>query len=161
MEAILFEMYISSNSMSFAKDVPITVAVMIDKRYDNNMYLVEDFISMPVPEDVEIKLKKIGIIETVRNSPFMSIQAFTKSNYIDVAEAYYNNKPLPLYSYDSIYDWKVDKGNKFIITEENALSYFITSLWNNLNPNLLKIHEFDDAPTVVLGKINESSEENV
>ncbi|WAX13562.1 hypothetical protein ECO07P5_00035 [Escherichia phage ECO07P5] len=161
MEAILFEMYISSNSMSFAKDVPITVAVMIDKRYDNSMYLVEDFISMPVPEDVEIKLKKIGIIETVRNSPFMSIQAFTKSNYIDVAEAYYNNKPLPLYSYDSIYDWKVDKGNKFIITEENALSYFITSLWNNLNPNLLKIHEFDDAPTVVLGKINESSEENV
>ncbi|UIU46774.1 hypothetical protein [Escherichia phage EP01] len=161
MEAILFEMYISSNSMSFAKDIPITVAVMIDKRYDNSMYLVEDFISMPVPEDVEIKLKKIGIIETVRNSPFMSIQAFTKSNYIDVAEAYYNNKPLPLYSYDSIYDWKVDKGNKFIITEENALSYFITSLWNNLNPNLLKIHEFDDAPTVVLGKINESSEENV
>ena len=56
MEAILFEMYISSNSMSFAKDVPITVAVMIDKRYDNNMYLVEDFISMPIPEDVEIKL---------------------------------------------------------------------------------------------------------
>lgn len=161
MEAILFEMYISSNSMSFAKDVPITVAVMIDKRYDNSMYLVEDFISMPVPEDVEIKLKKIGIIETVRNSPFMSIQAFTKSNYIDVAEAYYNNKPLPLYSYDSIYDWKIDKGNKFIITEENALSYFITSLWNNLNPNLLKIHEFDDAPTVVLGKTNESSEENV
>ena len=161
MEAILFEMYISSNSMSFAKDIPITVAVMIDKRYDNSMYLVEDFISMPVPEDVEIKLKKIGIIETVRNSPFMSIQAFTKSNYIDVAEAYYNNKPLPLYSYDSIYDWKVDKGNKFIITEENALSYFISSIWNSLHPNLLKIHEFDDAPTVVLGKTNESSEENV
>ncbi|QUD16048.1 transcription modulator under heat shock [Escherichia phage vB_EcoM_SYGD1] len=160
MEAILFEMYISSDSMAFAKDIPITVAVMIDKRYDNNMYLVEDFISMPVPEDAEIKLKKIGIIETVRNSPFMSIQAFTKSNYIDVAESYYNNKPLPLYSYDSIYDWKIDKGNKFIITEENALSYFITSLWNNLNPNLLKIHKFDDAPTVVLGKTNESSEEN-
>ncbi|PJZ22075.1 hypothetical protein CEW46_09040 [Bacillus cereus] len=161
MEAILFEMYISSDSMAFAKDIPITVAVMIDKRYDNSMYLVEDFISMPVPEDVEIKLKKIGIIETVRNSPFMSIQAFTKSNYIDAAESYYNNKPLPLYSYDSIYDWKIDKGNKFIITEENALSYFITSLWNSLNPNLLKIHKFDDAPTIVLGKINESSEENV
>lgn len=158
MEAILFEMYISSDSMAFAKDIPITVAVMIDKRYDNSMYLVEDFISMPVPEDVEIKLKKIGIIETVRNSPFMSIQAFTKSNYIDAAESYYNNKPLPLYSYDSIYDWKIDKGNKFIITEENALSYFITSLWNSLNPNLLKIHKFDDAPTIVLGKINESSE---
>lgn len=160
MEAILFEMYISSNSMSFAKDVPITVAVMIDKGYRNPMYLVENFVSMPVPEDAEIKLKKIGIIETVPNSPFRAIEAFTKSNYIDVAEAYYNNKPLPLYSYDSIYDWKVDKGNKFIITEENALSYFITSLWNNLNPNLLKIHEFDDAPTVVLGKTNESSEEN-
>lgn len=160
MEAILFEMYISSNSMSFAKDVPITVAVMIDKRYDNSMYLVEDFISMPVPEDVEIKLKKIGIIETVRNSPFMSIQAFTKSNYIDVAEAYYNNKPLPLYSYDSIYDWKIDKGNKFIIASEDALSYFIYYVWNNLNPKLLKIHEFDDAPTIVLGKTNESSEEN-
>lgn len=160
MEAILFEMYISSNSMSFAKDVPITVAVMIDKRYDNNMYLVEDFISMPIPEDVEIKLKKIGIIETVQNSPFMAIQAFTKSNYTDVSEAYYNNKPVSFYSYDSIYDWKIDKGNKFIITEENALSYFITSLWNNLNPKLLKIHEFDDAPTIVLGKTNESSEEN-
>ncbi|QHR64479.1 Mrh transcription modulator under heat shock [Escherichia phage teqdroes] len=160
MEAILFEMSINSISMAFVKDVPITVAVMIDKRYDNDMYLVEDFISMPIPEDVEIKLKKIGIIENVQNSPFMAIQAFTKSNYIDVAEAYYNNKPLPLYSYDSIYDWKIDKGNKFIITEENALSYFITSLWNNLNPKLLKIHEFDDAPTIVLGKINESSEEN-
>lgn len=160
MEAILFEMYISSNSMSFAKDVPITVAVVIDKRYNNNMYLVEDFISMPVPEDVEIKLKKIGIIETVRNSPFMSIQAFTKSNYIDVAEAYHNNKPLPLYSYDSIYDWKIDKGNKFIIASEDALSYFIYCVWNNLNPKLLKIHEFDDAPTIVLGKTNESSEEN-
>ncbi|MFP9058486.1 hypothetical protein, partial [Enterococcus faecalis] len=90
MEAILFEMSINSISMAFVKDVPITVAVMIDKRYDNNMYLVEDFISMPIPEDVEIKLKKIGIIETVQNSPFMAIQAFTKSNYIDVAEAYYN-----------------------------------------------------------------------
>ncbi|MFP9048832.1 hypothetical protein, partial [Enterococcus faecalis] len=71
MEAILFEMSINSISMAFVKDVPITVAVMIDKRYDNNMYLVEDFISMPIPEDVEIKLKKIGIIETVQNSPFM------------------------------------------------------------------------------------------
>lgn len=65
MEAILFEMYISSNSMSFAKDVPITVAVIIDKGYRNPMYLVENFVSMPVPEDAEIKLKKIGIIETV------------------------------------------------------------------------------------------------
>lgn len=152
MEAILFEMSINSISMAFVKDVPITVAVMIDKRYDNDMYLVEDFISMPVPEDVEIKLKKIGIIETVQNSPFMAIQAFTKSNYIDVAEAYYNNKPLSFYSYDSIYDWKIDKGNKFIITDESALSYFITSLWNNLNPNLLKIHEFDGVHTIVLGK---------
>lgn len=159
MEAILFEMSINSISMAFVKDVPITVAVMIDKRYDNNMYLVEDFISMPVPEDVEIKLKKIGIIETVQNSPFMSIQAFTKSNYIDVAEAYYN-KPLSFYSYDSIYDWKIDKGNKFIITDESALSYFITSLWNKLNPNLLKIHEFDGVHTIVLGKINESSQED-
>ena len=60
MEAILFEMYISSNSMSFAKDVPITVAVVIDKGYCNPMYPVENFVSMPVPEDVEIKLKKIG-----------------------------------------------------------------------------------------------------
>ncbi|MFP9219626.1 hypothetical protein [Enterococcus faecalis] len=40
MEAILFEMSINSISMAFVKDVPITVAVMIDKRYDNNMYLV-------------------------------------------------------------------------------------------------------------------------
>ena len=160
MEAILFEMYISSDSMAFAKDIPITVAVMIDKRYDNDMYLVEDFISMPVPEDVEIKLKKIGIIETVQNSPFMAIQAFTKSNYIDVAEAYYNNKPLSFYSYDSIYDWKIDKGNKFIITDESALSYFITYLWNNLNHNLLKIHEFDGVHTIVLGKTNESSQED-
>ncbi|USM81417.1 hypothetical protein PM133_00072 [Escherichia phage vB_EcoM-PM133] len=160
MEAILFEMYISSNSLSFAKDVPITVAVMIDKGYCDPMYLVENFVSMPVPEDAEIKLKKIGIIETVQNSPFMAIQAFTKSNYIDVAEAYYNNKPLSFYSYDSIYDWKIDKGNKFIIASEDALSYFISSVWNSLHPNLLKIHEFDDAPTVVLGKTNESSEED-
>lgn len=42
MEAILFEMYISSNSMSFAKDVPITVAVMIDKGYCDPMYLVKN-----------------------------------------------------------------------------------------------------------------------
>lgn len=159
MEAILFEMSINSISMAFVKDVPITVAVMIDKRYDNNMYLVEDFISMPIPEDVEIKLKKIGIIETVQNSPFMAIQAFTKSNYIDVSEAYYN-KPLSFYSYDSVYSWKIDKGNKFIIASEDALSYFISSVWNSLHPNLLKIHEFDDAPTVVLGKTNESSEED-
>lgn len=161
MEAILFEMYISSNSMSFAKDVPITVAVMIDKRYDNNMYLVEDFISMPVPEDVEIKLKKIGIIETVPNSPFRAIEAFTKSEYINVSAEQYNDNPLSFYSYDSVYDWKIDKGNKFIIASEDALSYFIYYVWNNLNPKLLKIHKFDDAPTVVLGKINESSEENV
>ncbi|WBY52905.1 transcription modulator under heat shock [Escherichia phage REP3] len=163
MEAILFEMFINSISTVFVKDVPITVAVMIDKRYDNSMYLVEDFISMPVPEDVEIKLKKIGIIETVQNSPFTSIQAFTKSNYIDAGEAFYNNKPLSFYSYDSVHDWKIDKGdkgNKFIIAEEIALSYFITSLWNKLTPNLLKIHKFDDAPTVVLGKTNESSEED-
>lgn len=160
MEAILFEMYISSNSMSFAKDVPITVAVMIDKRYDNSMYLVEDFISMPVPEDVEIKLKKIGIIETVPNSPFRAIEAFTKSEYINVSAEQYNDNPLSFYSYDSVYDWKIDKGNKFIIASEDALSYFIYYVWNNLNPKLLKIHKFDDAPTVVLGKINESSEEN-
>ena len=160
MEAILFEMYISSNSMSFAKDVPITVAVMIDKRYDNNMYLVEDFISMPVPEDVEIKLKKIGIIETVPNSPFRAIEAFTKSEYINVSAEQYNDNPLSFYSYDSVYDWKIDKGNKFIIASEDALSYFIYYVWNNLNPKLLKIHKFDDAPTVVLGKTNESSEEN-
>lgn len=161
MEAILFEMYISSNSMSFAKDVPITVAVMIDKRYDNSMYLVEDFISMPVPEDVEIKLKKIGIIETVPNSPFRAIEAFTKSEYINVSAEQYNDNPLSFYSYDSVYDWKIDKGNKFIIASEDALSYFIYYVWNNLNSKLLKIHKFDDAPTVVLGKINESSEENV
>lgn len=161
MEAILFEMYISSDSMAFAKDIPITVAVMIDKRYDNNMYLVEDFISMPVPEDVEIKLKKIGIIETVPNSPFRAIEAFTKSEYINVSAEQYNDNPLSFYSYDSVYDWKIDKGNKFIIASEDALSYFIYYVWNNLNPNLLKIHKFDDAPTVVLGKINESSEENV
>ncbi|QNI20114.1 hypothetical protein [Enterobacteria phage phiC600P9] len=161
MEAILFEMYISSDSMAFAKDIPITVAVMIDKRYNNNMYLVEDFISMPVPEDVEIKLKKIGIIETVPNSPFRAIEAFTKSEYINVSAEQYNDNPLSFYSYDSVYDWKIDKGNKFIIASEDALSYFIYYVWNNLNPNLLKIHKFDDAPTVVLGKINESSEENV
>lgn len=160
MEAILFEMYINSDSIAFAKDVPITVAVMIDKRYDNNMYLVEDFISMPVPEDVEIKLKKIGIIETVPNSPFRAIEAFTKSEYINVSAEQYNDNPLSFYSYDSVYDWKIDKGNKFIIASEDALSYFIYYVWNNLNPNLLKIHKFDDAPTVVLGKINESSEEN-
>lgn len=160
MEAILFEMYISSNSMSFAKDVPITVAVMIDKGYCDPMYLVENFVSMPVPEDAEIKLKKIGIIETVPNIPFRAIEAFTKSEYINVSTEHYNNKPLSFYSYDSIYDWKIDKGNKFIITDESALSYFITSLWNNLNPNLLKIHKFDNAPTIVLGKINESSQED-
>lgn len=160
MEAILFEMYISSDSMAFAKDIPITVAVMIDKRYDNNMYLVEDFISMPVPEDVEIKLKKIGIIETVPNSPFRAIEAFTKSEYINVSAEQYNDNPLSFYSYDSVYDWKIDKGNKFIIASEDALSYFIYYVWNNLNPKLLKIHKFDDAPTVVLGKTNESSEEN-
>lgn len=160
MEAILFEMYISSNNMSFAKDVPITVAVMIDKGYRNPMYLVENFVSMPVPEDAEIKLKKIGIIETVPNSPFRAIEAFTKSEYINVSAEQYNDNPLSFYSYDSVYDWKIDKGNKFIIVSEDALSYFITSLWNILNPNLLKIHEFDDAPTIVLGKINESSQED-
>lgn len=161
MEAILFEMYISSNSMSFAKDVPITVAVMIDKGYRNPMYLVENFVSMPVPEDAEIKLKKIGIIETVPNSPFRAIEAFTKSEYINVSAEQYNGNPLSFYSYDSVYDWKINEGNKFIIASEDALSYFIYYVWNNLNPKLLKIHEFDDAPTVVLGKINESSEENV
>ncbi|EFW8532406.1 hypothetical protein FCN39_01235 [Shigella flexneri] len=160
MEAILFEMYISSNSLSFAKDVPITVAVMIDKGYCDPMYLVENFVSMPVPEDAEIKLKKIGIIETVQNIPFRAIEAFTKSEYINVNTEKYNDEPLSFYSYDSAYSWEIDKGNKFIIVDEDALSYFITSLWNNLNPNLLKIHEFDDAPTVVLGKTNESSEEN-
>lgn len=160
MEAILFEMYISSNSMSFAKDVPITVAVMIDKGYRNPMYLVENFVSMPVPEDAEIKLKKIGIIETVPNSPFRAIEAFTKSEYINVSTEQYNGNPLSFYSYDSVYDWKIDKGNKFIIASEDALSYFIYYVWNNLNPNLLKIHEFDDAPTIVLGKTNESSEED-
>ena len=161
MEAILFEMYISSDSMAFAKDIPITVAVMIDKRYDNNMYLVEDSISMPVPEDAEIKLKKIGIIETVPNIPFRAIEAFTKSEYINVSAEQYNGNPLSFYSYDSVYDWKINEGNKFIIASEDALSYFIYYVWNNLNPKLLKIHKFDDAPTVVLGKINESSEENV
>lgn len=160
MEAILFEMYISSNSMSFAKDVPITVAVVIDKGYRNPMYLVENFVSMPVPEDAEIKLKKIGIIETVPNSPFRAIEAFTKSEYINVSAEQYNGNPLSFYSYDSVYDWKIDKGNKFIIASEDALSYFIYYVWNNLNPNLLKIHEFDDAPTIVLGKTNESSEED-
>ncbi|ENC4530637.1 hypothetical protein ABKL85_000196 [Shigella sonnei] len=160
MEAILFEMYISSNSMSFAKDVPITVAVMIDKGYRNPMYLVENFVSMPVPEDAEIKLKKIGIIETVPNSPFRAIEAFTKSEYINVSAEQYNDNPLSFYSYDSVYDWKIDKGNKFIIASEDALSYFIYYVWNNLNPKLLKIHEFDDAPTIVLGKTNESSEED-
>lgn len=160
MEAILFEMYISSNSMSFAKDVPITVAVIIDKGYRNPMYLVENFISMPVPEDAEIKLKKIGIIETVPNSPFRAIEAFTKSEYINVSAEQYNDNPLSFYSYDSVYDWKIDKGNKFIIASEDALSYFIYYVWNNLNPKLLKIHEFDDAPTIVLGKTNESSEED-
>lgn len=160
MEAILFEMYISSNSMSFAKDVPITVAVVIDKGYCNPMYLVENFVSMPVPEDAEIKLKKIGIIETVPNSPFRAIEAFTKSEYINVSTEQYNGNPLSFYSYDSVYDWKIDKGNKFIIASEDALSYFIYYVWNNLNPNLLKIHEFDDAPTIVLGKTNESSEED-
>ncbi|QBQ79632.1 hypothetical protein R5505_00026 [Escherichia phage vB_EcoM_R5505] len=161
MEAILFEMYISSNSMSFAKDVPITVAVMIDKGYRNPMYLVENFVSMPVPEDAEIKLKKIGIIETVQNIPFRAIEAFIKSEYINVNEEKYNDKPLSFYSYDSVYSWKIDKGNKFIIVSEDALSYFISSVWNSLNPNLLKIHEFDDNPTIVLGKTNESSEENI
>ncbi|ANN87232.1 putative transcription modulator under heat shock protein [Escherichia phage JLBYU22] len=160
MEAILFEMYISSNSMSFAKDVPITVAVVIDKGYCNPMYLVENFVSMPVPEDVEIKLKKIGIIETVPNSPFRAIEAFTKSEYINVSAEQYNGNPLSFYSYDSVYDWKINEGNKFIIASEDALSYFIYYVWNNLNPKLLKIHEFDDAPTIVLGKTNESSEEN-
>lgn len=160
MEAILFEMYISSNSMSFAKDVPITVAVIIDKGYRNPMYLVENFVSMPVPEDAEIKLKKIGIIETVPNSPFRAIEAFTKSEYINVSAEQYNDNPLSFYSYDSVYDWKIDKGNKFIIASEDALSYFIYYVWNNLNPKLLKIHEFDDAPTIVLGKTNESSEED-
>lgn len=161
MEAILFEMYISSNSMSFAKDVPITVAVVIDKGYCNPMYLVENFVSMPVPEDAEIKLKKIGIIETVPNSPFRAIEAFTKSEYINVSAEQYNDNPLSFYSYDSVYDWKINEGNKFIIASEDALSYFIYYVWNNLNPKLLKIHEFDDAPTIVLGKTNESSEENV
>lgn len=160
MEAILFEMYISSNSMSFAKDVPITVAVVIDKGYCNPMYLVENFVSMPVPEDVEIKLKKIGIIETVPNSPFRAIEAFTKSEYINVSAEQYNGNPLSFYSYDSVYDWKINEGNKFIIASEDALSYFIYYVWNNLNPKLLKIHEFDDAPTIVLGKINESSQED-
>lgn len=160
MEAILFEMYISSNSMSFAKDVPITVAVVIDKGYCNPMYLVENFVSMPVPEDVEIKLKKVGIIETVPNSPFRAIEAFTKSEYINVSAEQYNGNPLSFYSYDSVYDWKINEGNKFIIASEDALSYFIYYVWNNLNPKLLKIHEFDDAPTIVLGKTNESSEEN-
>lgn len=160
MEAILFEMYISSNSMSFAKDVPITVAVIIDKGYRNPMYLVENFVSMPVPEDAEIKLKKIGIIETVPNSPFRAIEAFTKSEYINVSAEQYNGNPLSFYSYDSVYDWKIDKGNKFIIVSEDALSYFIYYVWNNLNSKLLKIHEFDDAPTIVLGKTNESSEED-
>lgn len=160
MEAILFEMYISSNSLSFAKDVPITVAVIIDKGYRNPMYLVENFVSMPVPEDAEIKLKKIGIIETVPNSPFRAIEAFTKSEYINVSAEQYNDNPLSFYSYDSVYDWKIDKGNKFIIASEDALSYFIYYVWNNLNPKLLKIHEFDDAPTIVLGKTNESSEED-
>ena len=160
MEAILFEMYISSNSMSFAKDVPITVAVIIDKGYRNPMYLVENFVSMPVPEDAEIKLKKIGIIETVPNSPFRAIEAFTKSEYINVSAEQYNDNPLSFYSYDSVYDWKINEGNKFIIASEDALSYFIYYVWNNLNPNLLKIHEFDDAPTIVLGKTNESSEED-
>lgn len=161
MEAILFEMYISSDSMAFAKDIPITVAVIIDKGYRNPMYLVENFVSMPVPEDAEIKLKKIGIIETVPNSPFRAIEAFTKSEYINVSAEQYNDNPLSFYSYDSVYDWKIDKGNKFIIASEDALSYFIYYVWNNLNSKLLKIHEFDDAPTVVLGKTNESSEENV
>lgn len=160
MEAILFEMYISSDSMAFAKDIPITVAVMIDKGYRNPMYLVENFVSMPVPEDAEIKLKKIGIIETVPNSPFRAIEAFTKSEYINVSAEQYNDNPLSFYSYDSVYDWKIDKGNKFIIASEDALSYFIYYVWNNLNPKLLKIHKFDDAPTIVLGKTNESSEEN-
>ncbi|ANZ50880.1 Mrh transcription modulator under heat shock [Enterobacteria phage Aplg8] len=160
MEAILFEMYISSNSMSFAKDVPITVAVVIDRGYCNPMYLVENFVSMPVPEDVEIKLKKIGIIETVPNSPFRAIEAFTKSEYINVSAEQYNGNPLSFYSYDSVYDWKINEGNKFIIASEDALSYFIYYVWNNLNPKLLKIHEFDDAPTIVLGKTNESSEED-
>lgn len=160
MEAILFEMYISSDSMAFAKDVPITVAVIIDKGYRNPMYLVENFVSMPVPEDAEIKLKKIGIIETVPNSPFRAIEAFTKSEYINVSAEQYNDNPLSFYSYDSVYDWKIDKGNKFIIASEDALSYFIYYVWNNLNPKLLKIHEFDDAPTIVLGKTNESSEED-
>ena len=160
MEAILFEMSINSISMAFVKDVPITVAVMIDKRYDNNMYLVEDFISMPIPEDVEIKLKKIGIIETVPNIPFRAIEAFTKSEYINVSAEQYNDKPLSFYSYDSLYSWKIDKGNKFIIASEDALSYFIYYVWNNLNPKLLKIHEFDGVHTIVLGKTNESSEED-
>ena len=160
MEAILFEMYISSDSMSFAKDVPITVAVMIDKGYCDPMYLVENFVSMPVPEDAEIKLKKIGIIETGPNIPFRAIEAFTKSEYINVSAEQYNDNPLSFYSYDSVYDWKIDKGNKFIIASEDALSYFIYYVWNNLNPKLLKIHEFDDAPTIVLGKINESSQED-
>lgn len=160
MEAILFEMYINSNSMSFAKDVPITVAVMIDKGYCDPMYLVENFVSMPVPEDAEIKLKKIGIIETVPNIPFRAIEAFTKSEYINVNTEKYNDKPLSFYSYDSVYSWKIDKGNKFIIASEDALSYFISSVWNSLNPNLLKIHEFDGVHTIVLGKTNESSEEN-
>ena len=115
---------------------------------------------MPVPEDAEIKLKKIGIIETVPNIPFRAIEAFTKSEYINVNTEKYNDEPLSFYSYDSVYSWKIDKGNKFIITDESALSYFITSLWNNLNPNLLKIHKFDNAPTIVLGKINESSQED-
>lgn len=65
MEVILFEMFINSISMVFVKDVLIIVVVMIDKRYDNNMYLVEDFILMLILEDVEIKFKKIGIIEIV------------------------------------------------------------------------------------------------
>lgn len=160
MEAILFEMYISSDSMAFAKDIPITVAVMIDKGYRNPMYLVENFVSMPVPEDAEIKLKKIGIIETVPNSPFRAIEAFTKSEYINVSAEQYNDNPLSFYSYDSVYDWKIDKGNKFIIASEDALSYFIYYVWNNLNPKLLKIHEFDGVHTIVLGKTNESSEEN-
>ena len=160
MEAILFEMSINSISMAFVKDVPITVAVVIDKGYCNPMYLVENFVSMPVPEDVEIKLKKIGIIETVPNSPFRAIEAFTKSEYINVSAEQYNGNPLSFYSYDSVYDWKINEGNKFIIASEDALSYFIYYVWNNLNPKLLKIHEFDDAPTIVLGKTNESSQED-
>lgn len=45
--------------------------------------------------------------------------------------------------------------------DESVLLYFIIFLWNNLNLNLLKIYKFDDVFIIVLGKMNESFEEDV